>query len=644
MEHIESYLSPHKFVKNLQTLRRRVSFPLPSDEVIYQCSVCDIHFPLSSSGIISLPSTLMTDFNHDLKSFMNELLEKRKEEKSCAHEDIKLDNQPENLLVSFKESDASSVINTITLGSCQYEPILLFTTDIIQKNDFLAIFQNTNTTETSYADFIKLNLHTFLNLDQHSSSDKEDSPVFDDQTLSLTTHPTLRLKGGGRKLHEQYNYSCLWCPQEVIKSGTKGKFKEYRTYLSHFKKIHIEEGVQMSEFEEKVARADPKWLCPTCQTYYSLGHSNNHRLNCQPSNVNSSAMVDETSTTSKRKEEHSGTHKRKPSQSPSPDGLHSQKIEKVTATYERSCQTDYAGITKECQTERSLMMQYDDNQEVTKVTTKEEYGECINKVEIKVEINPAEVESCTMDQEEEEKVKIDEEKPMVKLHYDVEDELWKENILTEKEIKAECIESIMNPPQINNQKYTFTKWWTKLPKDFFTDKGRNGPKIFCTDDTEEFIQKCLARHKEHELEKLRLDNLMLEAESETAKERLFSKERDYPFLDKYEKFVRTSSKKDGQNIFTEEYELLNIARGSKAKTGELYRNRILEFFKFMAKRFDNFHFDWMTDYGEKIEKNGRNGQKTKELFLPTKEELRDFVKQFKYGGDKHMLVNILTTY
>ena len=94
MEHIESYLSPHKFVKNLQSLRRRVSFPLPSDEVIYQCSVCDIHFPLSSSGIISLPSTLMTDFNHDLKSFMNELLEKRKEEKSCAHEDIKLDNVP----------------------------------------------------------------------------------------------------------------------------------------------------------------------------------------------------------------------------------------------------------------------------------------------------------------------------------------------------------------------------------------------------------------------------------------------------------------------------------------------------------------------------------------------------------------------
>ena len=65
------------------------------------------------------------------------------------------------------------------------------------------------------------------------------------------------------------------------------------------------------------------------------------------------------------------------------------------------------------------------------------------------------------------------------------------------------------------------------------------------------VEKSVA--KEHELEKLRLDNLMLEAESETAKERLFSKERDYPFLDKYEKFVRTSSKKDGQNIFTEEY-------------------------------------------------------------------------------------------
>ena len=626
MEHIEIFLPSHKFVKNFQTLKSRVDIPLPSDDVMYQCSVCDIHFPISSNGIVFFQSKIKSDLNHELNTLIKELIEKQKEEKGCIHEDIKIDNQPANLFVSFEESDAFSIMNTIMLGSWKYEPILLFTTDIQKNNDFLAVFKNSNSLET-YVDFIKWNFHTFLNIDQHSS-EEEDDPVFYDET-----HSTLRLKGGGRKLHEKYNYSCLWCPQEVMKSDTKGRFKEYRTYLNHFKKIHFVEGIQMSEFEEKVDRNDPKWMCPNCKTYYSLGHSKNHRLNCQTSIASSSAMRDENNIQSNRREDNSGMHKRKPSHSPSPEGSHSTKMEKITNTFEKSCQTHFSGVTEECQTEETWVMQYSQNGQEVIMETKEEYAECVKQEKIKLEMNSA------MDyhaKDKEENLRNEEEKPMVKFHFDVEDEIWEENSILEKEIKAERIESILNPPLECNRKNTFNKWWTKLPKNYFTDRGYKGPKIFRAEDTDEFIQKCLHRYREHELEKSRLDDLMLEAESDTAKERLFSIERDRPFLDKYEQFVRTYSKKDSQNIFIEEYDLLNKTSASNAKTGELYRNRIMEFFKFMAKRFDNFHLDWMTDYSGKIEKIGRNGQKTKELFLPTKDELKDFVKQFKYGGNTYI--------
>ena len=64
-----------------------------------------------------------------------------------------------------------------------------------------------------------------------------------------------------------------------------------------------------------------------------------------------------------------------------------------------------------------------------------------------------------------------------------------------------------------------------------------------------------------------------------------------------------------------------------------YTYRIIEFFKFMAKIYQNFHLDWMVDFQCNIEKKHSDGNISNEIFLPTKNQLTDFIKQFKYGSN-----------
>ena len=59
----------------------------------------------------------------------------------------------------------------------------------------------------------------------------------------------------------------------------------------------------------------------------------------------------------------------------------------------------------------------------------------------------------------------------------------------------------------------------------------------------------------------------------------------------------------------------------------------MEFFKHMSSSYKNFHFDWMVDFKNRIEKQFSNGNVSKEIFIPTKQDVTDFIKQFKYGSN-----------
>jgi hypothetical protein len=177
------------------------------------------------------------------------------------------------------------------------------------------------------------------------------------------------------------------------------------------------------------------------------------------------------------------------------------------------------------------------------------------------------------------------------------------------------------------------KWWLKVPKHLYGDKGLQGPKIFLPNDSEEFVKRCTDRYKKNIQDKLDLDKKMKDAESEDAQLLQFSMERDKPILEKYTAFVQTSSAKDVFNIFSEEHELLNLPTGAKSSTAGQYKNRIIEFFKFMSRKYNNFHLDWMVDFKGKIDKMYPDGNNTKDIFLPTKDDLTEFIKQFKYGGN-----------
>jgi hypothetical protein len=177
------------------------------------------------------------------------------------------------------------------------------------------------------------------------------------------------------------------------------------------------------------------------------------------------------------------------------------------------------------------------------------------------------------------------------------------------------------------------KWWLNLPKEKYYSADNMGPEIFCKEDTEDFIKTVMDKWSLHKAEKERLDKEMLEAESEEAETLQFSLTRDKDFVTKYIAFVSSFSAKDVLNLFSGVYESMDLPKGAKSSTAAQYGNRIIEFFKFMAAKYHCFHLDWMLDYRGIVEKTYPDGNKTTDLFLPTMDDVREFIKTFRYGSN-----------
>ena len=78
-------------------------------------------------------------------------------------------------------------------------------------------------------------------------------------------------------------------------------------------------------------------------------------------------------------------------------------------------------------------------------------------------------------------------------------------------------------------------------------------------------------------------------------------------------FVISLTAKDVMHFFSDDYEELGIPKEAKSSTAKQYTNRIMEFFKYLASIYKNFHFDWMLDFKDKIEKNLQNGEISNEI-------------------------------
>ena len=174
------------------------------------------------------------------------------------------------------------------------------------------------------------------------------------------------------------------------------------------------------------------------------------------------------------------------------------------------------------------------------------------------------------------------------------------------------------------------KWWKKIPESTYIENSQlEGKKIFLKNDSPEFILAVKAKYEEHEKLKLELDKEMTLREI-NERQYQFSDLRDKPFLDEYEKYVQNFSKKDALGVFSAEYDDNSLKKGTSAQTARNYRNRVMELRHFYSKKYEDFHMDWFTDFGQTITKK-TDGNETSEIFLPTKNDLTEFVRSYKYG-------------
>ena len=463
----------------------------------------------------------------------------------------------------------------------------------------------------------------------------------DDESASQYQHDLPRVSGGGRKLHAEFNYECLWCPKEVLKLGQKGKFRELKTYRRHFMNFHHGEngeGVPMADFLMRVQRNEPTWFCEICQQDYSLDNEIRHRAICKPNQEksdsdNNISLANKNQPKQKTKKSIKVSRfKRIKSAYLSDSSSSSNDDEPIEASVKehRQGNTD----PKRQILDRSIDTSFEPRDKFQK-TGNERSMLKNNPEQLSESRNISVLDHCS----EPIPNPLCQNKGVDGIFSEIKDEICLSDSGPEDDITKSPTQLIVKlETEEEEEEENIIKWWLHVPKHLYTDMNKGGPKIFLP--TEEFVELCLQRHREATQEKLILDQIMMEKESPEEELLQFSDLRDKPILDNYTAFVKTLSTKDILQAFSEEYEELDIPKGVKSSTAGQYGNRIIEFFKFMAKRYPGFHLDWFFDYKEEIEKIYPDGTKTNEMFIPRKDDVTDFIKQFKYGGKHNNILGV----
>ena len=623
----ETTIPSKQFLQNFQILKRNLRSSLPSDVINYQCKNCDLNLPLNPEGVLEIFSPVEKDLDIVINDMVEDLKERHCKEKVLCSNMICVHplETPENIVVSFPESDQVHM-KDVKIADDTYKLKLMIVPEKSDKKTIFVMYQKECCLEEEYLEFIVCNFNVHLDVEEISY----DELIYDDESATYYQQNTPRLSGGGRRLNADFNYECLWCPKDVIKLGKKGRFKQFKSYREHFKQYHHREegnGVSMADFLARVHRIDPKWYCKNCDRHYSLGNVVYHKSICKQSNQDESDSereIEEIESVAGPSNDDSNVGREK-----------SPLVKKKKYIIYSDSSSD------EKEQEENEDTNPNGNNNDTATPNLKETDSFIN-------LNKRSILDNSFSEENNDTSRIKTKKKVMKVNndytfLDVDDELYSSSTEMDQteanlEPKVEVSEQpefeieINVEPSTSINKEAFKKWWLNIPKHLYGDKGLGGPAIFLSSDSEEFVKRCTDRYKKHIEEKRVLDINMQEAESEEAQSLQFSLERDKPIIDLYTAFVKTSSAKDVLNFFSEEYEQYEIPTGAKSSTAGQYTYRIMEFFKFMSKIYHNFHLDWMVDYKGAIEKIHKDGSKSNDIFIPPKEDLTEFIKQFKYGG------------
>ena len=611
MDTLISKVTSDEFKNNLIGVMNRLDISLPTDTFVLRCKTCFDDVPMSISGILQLKAELDTCISNAVLTEI-ELLKETHRMQGCEslvfHHDFGI---PDILMIAFPTSERS-FINDITISDIQ------FRLDLVVKQEhgekiFFALYHKDGFMDKTFYDLICANFETFLNVDEGSDNVCQDPEelVFDDESVHQHQQVLNRLYGGGRRIISAYNYECLWCPREFIENGKGGRFLEIKNYRDHFRKKHMTtDGIQMSEFIEKVNRREPTWLCKHCKRRVVLANRVRHKAVCYENDTDDEDLENYRC---KRKPTNTGKRKDYKSDLFDEDWTDDESIVHRSSLPPRKL--DSSSDEEESQNTRADMDQTKNN---PKRINQGENGKTIDQTKHNKKKSRMENSNhCIFNEPDDEVYISSREGSPIKNDIDVKVEIKKEDK--------------PGPSSMYTNSFETSKWWLRMPYENLFATVDEGPIIFNKEDSDSFIKYAMENWKKHILTKSELDQKMLEAESEDAKSKLFSRDRDNPFLRKYTDFVRSFSAKDILGIFSEEYALMDIPKGAKSSTAQQYCNRIVEFFKFMASKYAEFHLDWMLDFNGCVEKTYPNGLHSKDLFLPTMEDLREFIHSFKYG-------------
>ena len=671
METIETALSSTSFLLNVLELKSKMKEALPTDAIVLRCRSCQTNIPFNSCGSIILDKALKEEFNNVLNEMLQCVKENHTKQTECTLADIQIHpilGTPDNICVTLPASD-SNYLDNVNLGNMCYKVKLLIVNS--ESKVVFALYQNEIDEKTIYSEFIKCNFNTILNTELNEIEEfVEEDLIYDDESVSTFQQMLPRVTGGGRSLRADYNYVCLWCPKEDIKKGKRGCFRELKNYRDHFKKYHhgeSEDGIPMSEFIKKLNRCEPTWFCKNCRQHYSVGNKVRHKAICHLESSDSDTDSDIEEQIKGRKRTRSQIRSEKKDTTVHENKQKENRVEKRN-------NEDIAGTSGMARKKGTYMQEnnksdsdsdIDSDSRITlhgekdkegiagtsglnimnrqvEIENKEDHLSMKNIMVIEPQKEQVECPVETMNEETQDDFMVhsrNQKKFRANFLYeDVHDELYisseeEESGERNVEIKIELTEDKNETSGASVPQENLAKWWDQIPKHLYSDRGLGGPKILLPTDSEEFVRTVTENYQKHMTEKSKLDEQMLLAESGDAKFQQFSIERDQSFVDKYRKFVISLTAKDVMHFFSDDYEELGIPQEAKSSTARQYTNRIMEFFKYLASIYKNFHFDWMLDFKDKIEKNLENGEISKEIFLPTKEDVTNFIKQFKYGSN-----------
>ena len=673
METIETTLSSTSFLLNFLDLKSKMKEPLPTDDIVFQCRTCHTNISINSFGPIILDEPLQEEMNNVLGGMLKSVKENHTKQSECGSANIEIHpvlEVPKNICVSLPGSDHSYLSDLLLEGTYFKVKIVVLNSE---SKAIFALYQNTIHEDATYTEFIKCNLYTILNAEVGETDDfAEEEWIYDDESVNTFQQILPRMVGGGRTIREDFNYVCLWCPKEDIKKGKRGRFKELKNYRDHFKKYHHGEdgeGIPMSEFIKKINRCEPTWFCRNCKQHYSLGNQVRHKAICHLESSDTESDIEEQTKGRKRTKSHNRIEKKEiaiqvderdksrkgneirirhniaktsgkefinkrdqivseTSKSNSDSDTDGENQVSMQSISRRESERNIAGVQTEGHTKSS-----DQNSQQVVIR----FPRSGNKI-TSIDTQKVHEDNFVFDNSKNVETVNQKENKSSHPYEDVHDEIYlsseeEESAEGNIEIKIEMTaEDDQSPTPFSQRK--FVKWWENIPKHIYSDQGKGCPKILLPSDTEEFVKTVTENYKNHMIKKAELDEKMLLLEGGDAKLHQFSTDRDKPFVEKYKNFVISLTAKDVLHFFSDDYhQELGLPQVAKASTATQYTNRIMEFYKYMAGVYKNFHFDWMLDFKNKIEKNLPSGELSHDIFLPTKQDVTDFIKQFKYGSN-----------